>query len=138
MDIRRLTIFTLLLIFICSLGSTYIFKKDTQPQETHTPQREIERQLSLPDKTAFIHTQVNDFTIPNNETSVQSIKDRFQAKFQQLQNVTNEKINTLLNKANNEYKTKVKNGEKSSLTDFYQRMLLKHRSWFRKRLMIFY
>jgi hypothetical protein len=55
MNHRQLVIFTLILIFICSIGSSYIFNNDTstKSQEMHTPQRIIDRQLSHPDESVF-------------------------------------------------------------------------------------
>jgi hypothetical protein len=88
----------------------------------HTPQRKIERQLSLPYKTSFIHTQIDDRSIINNKkTSVYRIKARFQEKFVDLQNVTNEKVDSLFNKAINDYNSHKKNEEKFSLMNLYQK-----------------
>ncbi|MGM0876402.1 MAG: hypothetical protein ACQEWV_16940 [Bacillota bacterium] len=123
MDTRRLVIFTLILIFICSIGSAYIFKKDVKPPEMHIPQRKIERQLSLPHNAAFIQTQIDDLSI-SNKKSVNSIKEKFQRRFETLQNETNKKIDSLFSKATNEYKSQIKK-EEVLLTDLYQKYAVK-------------
>ncbi|MGM0876400.1 MAG: hypothetical protein ACQEWV_16930 [Bacillota bacterium] len=62
MNRKQIIIFTLILIFICSVGSAYVLKEDTKEPVMHTPQRKIERQLSLPHNAAFIHTQIDDLS----------------------------------------------------------------------------
>jgi hypothetical protein len=57
---RHFIIFAIILIFICTLGSAYAFKEEPKPMEIHTPQRKIERQLSIPDQTSFNQSNADE------------------------------------------------------------------------------
>jgi hypothetical protein len=60
---KQLIIFAIIFTIICTLGSAYTLKEETKPQEIHTPQRKIERQLAPPDETSFNDTLLDDRSI---------------------------------------------------------------------------
>ncbi|QGQ48193.1 hypothetical protein [Metabacillus sediminilitoris] len=64
MNHRQLVIFTLIFLFICFLGNSYIFSNDfpSKPQEIHTQQRIIDRQLPQPDQSVFNQSNVEAFS----------------------------------------------------------------------------
>ncbi len=55
------------------------------------------------------------------EITVASIKEKYRPSFENLQNQANGKIDSLINKAYNEYKAKKNNGESISFGYFYQK-----------------
>ena len=60
MNHRQLVIFTLIFLFICYLGNSYILTNDTASNspDIHTQQRIIDRQLPQPDQSVFNQSNV--------------------------------------------------------------------------------
>lgn len=59
---RQLIFFTLIFIYIYSIGSKYVYTPETKQQEihTHTSQRKIERQLPHSEEVFFQQTVDED------------------------------------------------------------------------------
>ncbi|MBM7606363.1 Fe2+ transport system protein B [Metabacillus crassostreae] len=120
MNNRSLMIFAFLFIGIIIIGSNAITEEEKLSSD-HTAQRQIERELTLPVSTVFSNRKIDEVTIVNNEKSVEEIKSTYKMKFEDLQESTNVKIDSLLEEAKEDYQTLERTQEKTSLVDFYQK-----------------
>lgn len=121
MDLRRITIFAFILLFILFLGSKYAFNGAEKPVTIHSPQREISKDLSHPSKTVFYQTYVDHVAVTNQSLSLEEIKETYKSKFEELQSKTNNQLDTLVEHALNDFKAYI-NGDQSdeSLKTLYQ------------------
>ncbi len=122
MDLRRITIFGFILLFIVFLGSKYAFTEDEKTVTIHTPQRQIAKELLEPNKTVFQQTQVEHLAVIKQEESLQQIKEKYKNKFEQLQTETNQQIDSLVETALNDFRTYInKENNNDSLKTLYQK-----------------
>ncbi|MCV9884769.1 hypothetical protein [Metabacillus halosaccharovorans] len=122
MDMRRVTIFAFILLIILFLGSKYAFGDVNEKLVTiHSPQREITKELTAPNKTVFYQTQVDHVAVTNPTHSLKEIKANYQTKFEKLQLKTNSQIDTLVEKALHDIKAYIKEDHSDdSLKTLYQ------------------
>lgn len=122
MDIRRVTIFAFILLFILFLGSKYAFGDlNERPVTIHSPQREITKELISPNKTVFYQTQMDHVAVTTQTHSLEEIKENYQTKFEDLQSKTNSQIDTLVEKALHDFKDYIKKEHSDdSLKTLYQ------------------
>ncbi|MBU7594527.1 hypothetical protein [Metabacillus halosaccharovorans] len=122
MDIRRVTIFAFILLIILFLGSKYAFGDlNEKPVTIHSPQREITKELTAPNKTVFYQTQVDHVAVTNQTPSLEEIKANYQTKFEELQSNTNNQIDILMDQALHDFKAYInKEHSDDSLKTLYQ------------------
>lgn len=123
MDMRRVTIFAFILLFILFLASKYAFGDATEgkPVTIHSPQREITKELTAPNKTVFYQTQVDHVAVTNQTHSLEDIKANYQTKFEELQSKTNSQIDILMDQALHDFKAYInKEHPDDSLKTLYQ------------------
>jgi len=122
MDMRRVTIFAFILLIILFLGSKYAFGDvNEKPVTIHSPQRQITKELTSPNKTVFYQTQVDHVAVTNQTHSLEEIKANYQTKFEELQSKTNSQIDTLVEKALHDFKAYInKEQPDDSLKTLYQ------------------
>lgn len=122
MDLRRITLFAFISLFILFLGSKYTFTGAEKPVTIHSPQREISKELSQPNKTVFYQTHVDHVAVTNPGYSLEEIKENYKGKFEELQSKTNDQLDTLVKQALHDFKAYI-NGDHSdddSLKALYQ------------------
>ncbi|MFV2047937.1 hypothetical protein ACEWK1_11235 [Metabacillus sp. YM-086] len=115
-DMRRITIFAFILLVIIYLGSKYVLIDEKESPTSHTPQRQIVKELDVPGQTVFNSTKIGHVEV----SSVEEIKARYQQKFEDLEAKTNEKIDALFNEAKNDYQ-EFSEAEDVSLKDLYKK-----------------
>lgn len=121
MDIRRIIIYSLIAIFLIILGSKYVIDDEINTTKSHVPQREINMNHNLPAKAAIPSSKIDSFSVKNSEATAKEITALYKDKFENLQAVTNEKIDSLLKKAASEYESAIDRGERLSVKNFYQK-----------------
>jgi len=115
-DMRRVTIFAFILLVIIYLGSKYVLIDEKESPTSHTPQRQIVKELEVPGQTVFNPTKIGHVEV----SSVEEIKASYQQKFEDLEAKTNEKIDALFNEAKNDYQEFSEAGG-GSLKDLYKK-----------------
>lgn len=122
MDIRRVTIFAFILLIILFLGSKYAFGDLNEKAVTiHSPQRKITKELTTPNKTVFYQTQVDHVAVTNQTHSLEEIKANYQIEFEELQSITNNQIDILMDQALHDFKAYInKEHPDDSLKTLYQ------------------
>ncbi|UGB30606.1 hypothetical protein [Metabacillus sp. B2-18] len=115
-DMRRITIFAFILLVILYLGSKYVLDDGKESPTSHTPQRQIVKELDVPGQTVFNPTRIGHVEV----SSVEEIKARYQQKFEDLEAKTNEKIDALFNEVKNDYQDFSEAGD-VSLKDLYKK-----------------
>ena len=116
-DMRRVTIFAFILLVIIYLGSKYVLIDEKESPTSHTPQRQIVKELEVPGQTVFNPTKIGHVEV----SSVEEIKASYQQKFEDLEAKTNEKIDALFNEAKNDYQEFSEAGGGGSLKELYKK-----------------
>jgi len=99
MDLRRITIFAFILLFILFLASKYAFTGAEKSVTIHSPQRNISKELSEPNKSVFRQTQVEHVAVTEQSNSLEEIKGKYKRKFEELQAKTTKQIDALVENA---------------------------------------
>ncbi|MFD2215017.1 hypothetical protein [Metabacillus endolithicus] len=115
-DMRRVTIFAFILLVIIYLGSKYVLIDEKESPTSHTPQRQIVKELEVPGQTVFNPTKIGHVEV----SSVEEIKASYQQKFEALEAETNEKIEALFLQAKNDYQAFLEAGD-GTLKELYKK-----------------